>query len=149
VSPAALERYLHESIPLSVAMGVSVRAASPSRVALAAPLLPNLNPHSTVFGGSAIAVAILAAWALLQLREQTSGGTAQLVISRSEMSYERPISGPFEALCELVDEIPYQRFRTTLQRRGRARITLPAVLRQDGTRVASFEGDFVALTPGR
>ena len=57
----SLENYLHEHIPLSKAMGVTVRSVSGEAVTLAAPLAPNINHRETVFGGSASALAILAA----------------------------------------------------------------------------------------
>jgi thioesterase domain-containing protein len=56
-----VERYLHAHIPLSRAMAVEVQAATPVCVRLCAPLAPNINHRETVFGGSASAVAILAA----------------------------------------------------------------------------------------
>jgi thioesterase domain-containing protein len=57
---AELERYLHQHIPLSEAMQVSVVEVHPEHVVLSAPLAPNINHRETVFGGSASAVAILA-----------------------------------------------------------------------------------------
>jgi Putative thioesterase (yiiD_Cterm) len=65
---AALELSLHQRIPLSRAMGVAVLEAAPARVALAAPLAPNVNHSGTVFGGSAASVAVLSAWSLVEVR---------------------------------------------------------------------------------
>lgn len=64
--PSELEKYLHGHIPLSKAMEVAVVQVQPEGVILSAPLAPNINHRDTVFGGSASAVAILAAWSLLQ-----------------------------------------------------------------------------------
>ena len=144
-APEVLERYLHEQIPLSAAMGVRVRMATPERVQLAAPLAPNVNHNETVFGGSAAALATLAAWSLLHLRIARAGLHARLVIQRSAMEYERPIPGDFEAVCRFADEFAWERFRATLVRRGRARLTLASHLVYDAQRMATFEGDFVAL----
>ncbi len=141
----ALERYLHQQIPLSAAMGARVRMATPERVQLTAPLAPNVNHNETVFGGSAAALATLAAWSLLHLRIAGAGLQARLVIQRSSMEYERPIPGDFDAVCRFSDEVAWERFRATLVRRGRARLTLAAYLAFDAQRVAAFEGDFVAL----
>ncbi|WP_370677334.1 YiiD C-terminal domain-containing protein [Pleomorphomonas sp. PLEO] len=63
-----LESYLHEQIPLSQAVGVSVRSVTDGGVTLAAPLAPNINHKSTVFGGSASPLSILAAWSTLHVR---------------------------------------------------------------------------------
>jgi len=62
VTLGELQDYLHEHIPISSAMGVRVVACDESGVRLTAPLYPNINHRATVFGGSASAVAILAAW---------------------------------------------------------------------------------------
>jgi thioesterase domain-containing protein len=138
-----LERYLHQQIPLSAAMGARVRMATPERVQIAAPLGPNVNHHETVFGGSAAALATLSAWTLLHVRMARAGLQARLVIQRSSMEYERPIAGDFDAVCRFSDEVAWERFRTTLARRGRARLTLTADLIYGAQRMATFEGDFV------
>lgn len=140
-----LERHLHQQIPLSVAMGVRVRMATPQRVQLAVPLAPNVNHHETAFGGSAAALATLSAWALLHLRIARAGLQARLVIQRSSMDYEQPIPGDFDAVCRFTDELAWERFRVTLVRRSRARLTLAAYLVYDAQRMATFEGDFVGL----
>jgi thioesterase domain-containing protein len=145
-----VEAYLHSNIPLSAAMGVQVKVATPERVLLFAPLGPNINHHRTVFGGSGVVLATLSAWTLLHLRLSHEHLDAQLVIQRSSMEYERPISGDFEAVCGLADEAIWQRFRSTLERRGRARMTLNAYLLHASHEMGSFVGDFVALVqPGR
>jgi thioesterase domain-containing protein len=140
-----MERYLHENIPLSSAMGIRVKAATPEHLLLAAPLAPNINHHQTVFGGSGAVLATLAAWTLLHLRLQHERLDAQLVIQRSSIEYDRPIPGDFEAVCRFADETAWARFRSTLQRRGRARITLNTYLLYTGLEMGSFVGDFVAL----
>lgn len=141
-----VQRYLYQYIPLSAAMGVEVRLASVGHVKLAAPLAPNVNHTETVFGGSAAALATLSAWTLLHLRLEDARLDARLVIQRSRMEYEKPIPGDFEAVCEFGDDLAWERFRTTLARHGRARLTLTAHLVHSTHRVASFEGDFVALS---
>lgn len=126
-------------------MGARVRLATPERVQLAAPLAPNVNHNETLFGGSAAALATLAAWALLHLRIAHAGLAARLVIQRSSMEYERPIPGDFDAVCRFSDEHAWERFRATLVRRGRARLTLTADLLYGAERMARFQGDFVGL----
>jgi len=141
----AVQRYLHRVIPLSAAMGVQVQTASCRHVKLKAPLGPNLNHNETVFGGSAAALATLSAWTLLHLRMKEAQLEASLVIQRSRMEYEKPIPGDFEAICDFGDDRAWERFRETFTRRARARLTLAAHLEYGAARVASFEGDFVAL----
>ena len=140
-----VQRYLHQYIPLSAAMGVQVRLATIEHVKLAAPLAPNINHTETVFGGSGAALATLSAWTLLHLRLEESRLDARLVIQRSRMEYEQPIPGDFEAVCDFDDTAAWEHFRATFARRGRARLTLAAQLVYSKSQVASFEGEFVAL----
>jgi thioesterase domain-containing protein len=142
-----MQKYLHENIPLSQVMGVQVKVAVPDQVLLWAPLEPNINHHQTVFGGSGAVLATLSAWTLLHLRLKHEQLDAQLVIQRSCMEYDRPIPGDFEAVCRFADETAWSRFRSMLERRGRARITLNAYLLHSALEMGSFVGDFVAVIP--
>ena len=145
-STEELQHYLHTRIPLCVAMGVRVRCASASRVELQAPLAPNINHRESVFGGSAAALATLAAWGLLYVRMHPLEPQARLVIQRNTMRYEQPITGDFVAVSIPPEEATWERFVETLRRRGRARIRLTATLFQESRRVAAFEGDFAAVS---
>lgn len=144
--PSELEKYLHDHIPLSKAMQVSVLSVTDDAVVLSAPLAPNINHRDTVFGGSASAVAILAAWSLLHTRLSGAGIASRLVIQRNTMSYELPIDGAFTANSFIEQAQEWARFTRLLARRGKARITVSAVLEYAGQIVARFSGEFVALT---
>jgi thioesterase domain-containing protein len=151
MSPAQLERYLHEHIPLSREMQVSVIEVGAEEVVLGAPLAPNINHRETVFGGSACAIAILAAWALLHARLGDAGIGGRLVIQRNSMNYRLPIQGDFTVRSS-VSADAWQKFLRMLSRKGIARITVSATLEYMGQAVGDFEGEFVALsakTPGR
>ena len=101
MTPQDLESYLHQRIPLSRAMAVEARSATAEGVELFAPLAPNINHRDTVFGGSASAVAILAAWSALYVRMRAEQRAGRIVIRRNKMSYERPITGDFTATSAL------------------------------------------------
>ena len=140
-----LEAYLHGHIPLSAAMQVSVDAVDADGVTLRAPLAPNINHRDTVFGGSASAVAILAAWSLLHTRMLGEGIAARLVIQSNTMDYALPILGEFTARSALEQPAQWSRFTRTLARMGRARTRVTAVLESDGQVVGRLTGEFVAL----
>lgn len=144
--PADLEQYLHEHIPLSQAMGVSVVSAQADAVILQAPLGPNINHRETVFGGSASALAILAAWSLLHIRLRQEGIEARLVIQRNTMEYDKPIFGEFTARSSLDQTENWPRFTKMLARKGRARVTVTSMLEHAGQVVGRLDGEFVALS---
>ena len=143
--PDELEQYLHAHIPLSRAMAVSVVSVEASAVVLSAPLGPNINHRETVFGGSASALAILGAWALLQVRLRNEGIASRLVIQRNTMEYERPILGEFTARSSFEQPEQWQQFVQMLKRKGKARIAIASVIEHAGEAVGRFTGEFVAL----
>jgi thioesterase domain-containing protein len=145
VSPRELETYLHEHIPLSKAMAVSVAEASSERVVLRAPLAPNINHRGTVFGGSASAVAMLACWALLHLRLTRAGLASRIVLQRNSVSYARPITADFSATAALQSPAAWASFTRALERKRRARLAVSALLEHAGEVACRFEGEFVAV----
>lgn len=140
-----LTEYLHAHIPLSAAMAAEVRRAGEDGVTLFAPLPPNINHRETVFGGSASALAILAAWTLLHVRLTGAKLPSRVVIQRNTMNYDAPINGDFTADAIPPEAEEWAKFERMLRRRGRARITVCSVLRCDGADVGRLEGVFVAF----
>ena len=126
-------------------MRVEVLVATAAGVKLSAPLAPNINHRDTVFGGSASALAILSAWSLLYIRLQEENLSSRLVIQKSAMNYERPITAEFTAWSVIPDATIWLKFMNTLKRKSRARISVAAVLHCKEEEVGKFEGDFVAL----
>lgn len=146
MAPDELERYLHEHIPLSRAMAVEVVSADPAGVLLRAPLAPNINHRDTVFGGSASALSILAAWCLLHQRLLAEGLDSRLVIQRNTMEYEQPIAGAFQARSALLEPQQWPRFTQMLSRKGKARIAVESrLMDDDGKPAGRLVGEFVAL----
>lgn len=144
---AKLTDYLAEHIPLSRALGAEVTAAALGEVVVRAPFEPNVNHQCTVFGGSASAIAILAAWSLLHFRMAELGLVGGIVIQRNSMEYLEPFAEQFEGRATFDDEAGWTRFEKTLARRGKARLVLSAELFCKGRRVGAFEGAFVAIRP--
>jgi thioesterase domain-containing protein len=145
MNPPELQQYLHSHIPLSKAMSVAVVAVEHDSVTLSAPIQPNINHRETVFGGSASALAILAAWCLIQTRLSIEGIAARLVIQENTMHYDKPIAGAFLAVSQLDDPQGWERFKTMLRRKGKARISVRSELVYEGQIAGRFKGEFVAL----
>ena len=140
-----LETYLHQRIPLSRAMAVEVRSATPDGVELFAPLAPNINHRDTVFGGSASAVAIVAAWSALHVRMRAAGLDVRLVIRRNTMSYDRPITSGFTATAAPPSDEAWDKLVATVERGRPARVNVGAQLHCDGQLVGELDGEFAVL----
>ena len=148
MSPNDLQDYLHQHIPLSSAMAVSVMEASLERVVLSAPLAPNINHRETVFGGSASAVAILAGWSMLHMKLSSQNLGSRLVIQRNTMEYGLPIDGTFTAVAEAPSEQAWRAFVRMFERKGLGRIEQASVLMYQGQPAGRLTGEFVAFGPG-
>ena len=145
MEPLELETYLRERIPLSRAMEVRVVEIGATHLRVAAPLAPNINHRDTVFGGSAAAVAMLAAWGLLYVRLDHEQRPARLVIQRCSMEYLQPIDAEFAAVSTLAAGEDWSRFLAGIERKGRARIAVRVDLDSRDRRVGEFTGEFVAV----
>jgi thioesterase domain-containing protein len=145
MNPDAVQRYLHEHIPLSSAMETRVKAATAFEVVLEAPLAPNLNHRATAFGGSVAALAILAGWTLVHLRLHAEGIEARTVIQRSDVRYLAPVEGTFDARTEQPAPESWRRFLSSLRRWGRARIRVSVEITEAGNLAGSLDADYVSM----
>ena len=141
----AIARYLHQHIPLTGHMQVGVRAVDKTGIRLRAPLAPNINHRQTAFGGSVAALATLSCWTLIHLYLDEQSFASSLVVRRSQMDYEAPIDGDFEAFCPQPATDIWANFTRSLNQKGKGRIELAADVLCREERSARFSGEFVAL----
>jgi thioesterase domain-containing protein len=144
-SPEDLQDFLHARIPLSVAMGVRVAAAAPEAVTVTAPLAPNVNHRATAFGGSASALAMLAAWSVVFVGLRAEGQPGRIVIRRNSMSFDRPIEDDFSATAHAPPPADWARLLVALRKGRPGRIRVRAALACSERLVAEFEGEFAVL----
>jgi thioesterase domain-containing protein len=141
-----LERVLHHEIPLSQQIGLVVRDYNGTRLALHAPLAPNINHKATAFAGSLTAVATLAGWGMVWLILREHGLRGVIVIHQSATEYRLPVSGDFMATCQAPAERAIERFLSGLLRHGKARLPLTVEIRTESDEVAvAFSGSYVAF----
>ena len=145
MSPTELQQFLHRNVPLSQAMQVGVDSIDADRLVLSAPMAPNLNQHGTIVGGSAATLGVLAAWSLLHTRLTRQAVHCKLVVQRSAMEYEAPMSGTFTATATLAAAADWNQFIAAFHAHGKARIEVQAVLQSASRPAGLFTGEFVAV----
>jgi len=138
-----LESVLHNEIPLTRAMEISVSSCSANRLELCAPLAPNLNHKRTAFGGSLYSIAVLCGWGFVFQQMHLNQLSGHIVIQHSEVDYLLPVAGEIRACCEFNDTDTLKRFIKTIQRKGQARIKLPVKILFDGKDAVKFLGHYV------
>lgn len=142
----ALQATLDHEIPITGYMGLRVAAYDGMRLSLVAPLEPNINHKSTVFGGSLNSVVTLAGWGLIWLLLKESGIAATIVIQNNTSHYRRPVTSDFTAICRRPDDAQVVQFIRALREKGKARLQLYAEVRENDDIAMSFEGRYVAYT---
>ncbi len=140
-----VSQLLSEQIPLCQAMDLELRHLSLAHVRLSVPLTPNVNDKGTAFGGSIAAALTMAGWSLLTTRLLHAGLDADLMIHRSEIIYERPVTTDFHAYCDWLNEDDWSVFLNQLKRRGRARLVMKSWVAGDSHAAATMTGSFVAI----
>ncbi|WP_341531638.1 thioesterase domain-containing protein (plasmid) [Nostoc sp. UHCC 0302] len=140
-----VEEYLHQHIPISKQMAVSVVSIDETGIILSAPLLPNINHSSTVFGGSISTLGILSAWTLVNVRLQELSIKSRIVIKSNTVKYLKPIEGDFQSHCISPVQQNWQQFVEGLSNTGKGKIILNADIIYVGICAAKFEGEYVAL----
>ena len=138
-----LQSVLHQEIPLTVAMGISVTHCSQDKVELSAPLDPNINHKCTAFGGSLYSVAVLCGWGFVFHQMHLNKLNGHIVIQHSEVDYNLPVDGEIRAVCEVENDINLNRFLKTYRRKNIDRIKLNVKILFNEQIATLFTGHYV------
>src|SRR3954463_13065199 len=91
------EKFLHEQIPITRAMGLRVVANDENGFTVEAPVALNSNHLRTAFGGSINAVGTLAAYGFLWM--ELNDAAAHVVVAESSIRFLRPVREAIRATC--------------------------------------------------
>ena len=138
----AAEKFLHEQIPITRAMGLRVVGNNETGFTVEAPVSLNSNHLRTAFGGSINAVATLAAYGFLWM--ELNDAAAHVVVAESSIRFLRPVRETIRATCVRPEAKSLAAFRTHFAGKGTGRITLRVEVIEGGEIAAEFEGRFVA-----
>lgn len=139
-----LERTLHEDIPITKQLGITVLRYEADTLALTAPLDANINHKGTAFAGSIYAVATLAGWGVIWLLLREAEIAARIVIQESSIRYRRPITQDMVAMCSKPSPAQLEQFVAMLRRKGIARLELQTQISEGGQTAVEFSGRYVA-----
>ena len=139
---AEAEKFLHEQIPITRAMGLRVVANDESGFVVEAPVALNSNHLRTAFGGSINAVATLAGYGFLWM--ELEDAASHVVVAESSIKFLQPVREMIRASCLRPDAHTLTAFRGQFAEKGKARITLRVNVTEAGEIAAEFKGQFVA-----
>ena len=136
------EKFLHEQIPITRAMGLRVVGKDEAGFTVEAPVALNSNHLRTAFGGSINAVATLAAYGFLWL--ELNDAAAHVVVAESSIRFLRPVHETIRATCVWPNADTLAVFRRQFSEKGKGRIMLRVKVTEAGETAAEFDGRFVA-----
>lgn len=145
MTPQALTSFLHQKIPITVAMGVEVISFDAQSISLKAPLAKNHNHMGTAFGGSLSTLMILSCYSWFFNELQSENPDIHIVIKDGQTKYLAPVKGDLTAICERPAEDAIQEFLKSYEKKNIGRIELKSYIPSpDGTPACQFKGLFVA-----
>src|SRR5204863_6723381 len=112
------EKFLHEQIPITRAMGLRIVANDENGFVVEAPVALNSNHLRTAFGGSINAVATLAAYGFLWV--ELNDAAAHIVVAESSIRFLRPVRETIRASCARPDAESLAEFRMRFTEKQKA-----------------------------
>lgn len=136
---------LKNKISLYEHLGVQEVRIFHDEVRIRVSLAKNTNHKGTAFGGSLYAVAVLASYAMvLTGLKARKIATEDIVIAKGEITYLRPVTEDFEAVCRFDSKQAEEAFYQRLQQDRRVKGSLTThIMDSGGSRKASLNGVFV------
>lgn len=144
-----LDEFLAARIPITKAMGITLKDYDDDALTLFAPLWPNRNDKGTAFAGVLSTLVTLAGWSYTQISLEHHGFDAVAVVAESHLSYRRPAAGDLWATCRGPDRETRRRFFELLAENGKARWKLEAELWSREVMAVYYTADYVAIAKGR
>lgn len=139
---ARLEATLHQEIPITNAMSVRVRDYDGMRLAIAAPLAPNINLHGTGFAGSLYTVAALCGWGTVYLQLLQADIEGSIVLADADIRYLAPEHGELVARCDLTTHAEFPAAMTRLHTTGKTRFALEITVGNPNQPAVRFNGRY-------
>jgi thioesterase domain-containing protein len=134
-------RWEHQ-IPISDKMGIKINQYTGYQFECGAQLNPNLNPHNTMFAGSAFTLATLTGWGMIWLLMKERHLEGDIVLADSQIRYRNPVTENPIALTSL-DGISGDLDRLASGRK--ARIVIHVRIQSGDVDAVEFIGTYMLL----
>jgi thioesterase domain-containing protein len=135
---------LFRDIAPAQSMQITITDYSSHRLELAAPLQPNINDKGTAFAGSISSMLVLAGWGLITRCLRDAGIKAEVVVAKSETTYNRPVRAAMCSIAEINTE-QSDRLISELAKKPRASIRIETKLISEGKPCATMSAHYVAF----
>lgn len=140
-----MENLLHEKIPISKEMKMTVQELTSQSLKLLMPLKPNKNHVETLFGGSLYSGGALACYGLFLATIKDHGQkVSNIVAAEGHIFYRAPVEADCVVEAQWGPETSQEDFFKNLARRKKAKIEMKAQVKVGDKVCAEFSAQFVA-----
>jgi thioesterase domain-containing protein len=84
---------MHQDIPLTAAMQLSLQSFDGQTLMFPRPLAPNINDKGTAFAGSITSLGCITGWSLLTLWSEPLFGHCQCAVYDAQFHFSQPLKG--------------------------------------------------------
>lgn len=137
-----LQERWENHIPISDKMGIKINQYTGYQFECSAQLNPNLNPHNTMFAGSAFTLATLTGWGMAWLLMKERNLKGDIVLADSNIRYRHPVEESPVAMTSL-DGISGDLDRLASGRK--ARIVINVTIYSGDVAAVQFIGTYMLL----
>lgn len=111
---------LYDSIPLVKQMQLTLSLIDSHNIRASAPIAPNINDKSTVFGGSSAALMTIAGWSLIKYQLEANQVKNDVVIHESKLQWKKAQSDDLIITGKIESDINWPDLIDTLKNKNRA-----------------------------
>lgn len=143
----SFQSFLYQHIPLVKQMNLELLEINSQQLLAAAPIAPNINDKSTVFGGSSAALMTICGWSLIKLHLESCGLQNDVVIHQAENTWNQAQYDDLIIKAMTVDDVDWNEIANTIKSKNRAKkITINCqVLNQQQEICSSMSANYVVL----
>ena len=116
----AFQAAIYNNIPLVENMQLQLQTINSHRITATAPLAPNINDKSTVFGGSSAALMTICGWSLIKFQLESRQIDNDVVIHRSELQWNQAQTDDLIITAHIESDIKWTDLIATLNNKNRS-----------------------------
>jgi len=139
-----LQEKLHNEIPLTKLMGITIDNYNEKELVTKAPLNININDKGTAFGGSLSTMTIISSWSLCWLISQELGfDSKNIVVIKNENKYSKPVTKDIVCHTLKPSESEIALLKKKLETKKSASIKITSQIIEDNETCVEFTGFYV------
>lgn len=139
-----LQNKLHNEIPLTKLMNITIESYDEKHLLTKAPLDININDKGTAFGGSLSTMTIISSWSMCWLiSQELKIDSKNIVVIKNENSYRKPVTKDIFCYTQKPSFLEIENVARKIKEKGSASLKIKSSIIEDDEVCVDFEGIYV------